>query len=115
MPTYEYHCDACGYGFEKFQPITSSAIRDCPKCKKRKVRRVITGGAGLIFKGSGFYQTDYRSKSYQDAAKKDSKLASKNDSKPDSKKDSSSKSDASTGSCGPSNCKQPDVCHPEKK
>ncbi len=107
MPTYEYHCDACGYGFEKFQPITAPAIRDCPKCKKRKVRRVITGGAGLIFKGSGFYQTDYRSKSYQDAAKKDSK--------PDAKKDSSSKSDTSTGSCGPAACKQPDVCYPEKK
>ena len=107
MPTYEYRCDACGHGFEKFQPITAAPVRECPKCKKRKVRRVITGGAGFLFKGSGFYQTDYRSKSYAEAAKKDS--PAKKDSK-----DSSTKSETPTGG-GPSNCKQPDVCSPDKK
>ena len=76
MPTYEYHCDACGHPFEKFQPITAKPVRECPKCKKRKVRRMITGGSGLIFKGSGFYQTDYRSKGYQEAVKKEKKDSS---------------------------------------
>ena len=71
MPTYEYLCDACGHKFEKFQPITAPPIHKCPKCKRTSVRRVITGGGGVLFKGSGFYQTDYRSKSYQEAAKKE--------------------------------------------
>ena len=71
MPTYEYHCDACGHKFEEFQQITASPIRTCPKCGRRKVRRLIGAGAGVIFRGSGFYQTDYRSKSYREAAKKE--------------------------------------------
>ena len=71
MPTYDYECDACGHTFEKFQPITARAIRKCPECGKRKVRRLIGAGAGVIFKGSGFYQTDYRSASYRKAAEKD--------------------------------------------
>jgi len=71
MPTYEYKCEACGNLFEKFQSITAEPIRKCPKCGKHKVRRLIGSGAGLIFKGSGFYITDYRDKSYPrpDAAK----------------------------------------------
>ena len=72
MPTYCYACDACGHSFEEFQAITSKPVKTCPKCRRRSVKRVIHGGAGLIFKGSGFYITDYRSKSYQDAAKKES-------------------------------------------
>ena len=72
MPTYEYKCDACGYEFERFQPITSAAIKRCPQCGKAKVRRLIGTGAGLIFKGSGFYITDYRDKSYTDKAKAES-------------------------------------------
>ena len=71
MPTYEYECEACGHAFEKFQPITSRPIRKCPACGKLKVRRLIGPGAGVIFKGSGFYQTDYRSDSYRKAADKD--------------------------------------------
>jgi len=71
MPTYQYLCDACKHGFERFQPITARAVRLCPECGRKSVRRVITGGAGLIFKGSGFYSTDYRSKGYQEAAKKE--------------------------------------------
>ncbi len=71
MPTYDYQCDACEHAFEKFQPITAKVIRKCPECGKLKVRRLIGAGAGIIFKGSGFYQTDYRSSSYKEAAKKD--------------------------------------------
>jgi len=59
MPTYEYKCEACGHGFEKFHSIMASPIRKCPKCGKNKVKRLISTGAGLIFKGSGFYITDY--------------------------------------------------------
>jgi putative FmdB family regulatory protein len=72
MPTYEYKCDACGFEFEKFQPITAKAIKKCPKCGKSRVRRLIGTGAGLIFKGGGFYTTDYRSESYKSGAKAES-------------------------------------------
>ncbi len=71
MPTYEYECGACGHRFEKYQSMTEKAIKKCPKCGKAKSERVISGGAGVLFKGSGFYQTDYRSKSYKESAKKD--------------------------------------------
>ena len=71
MPTYDYECSACGHRFEKFQPITARAIRKCPRCGKLRVKRLIGNGAGVIFKGSGFYQTDYRSKSYRKSAEKD--------------------------------------------
>ncbi len=69
MPTYEYKCDACGNQFERFQSITAAPVKRCPECGKAKVRRLIGTGAGLIFKGSGFYITDYRDKSYADKAK----------------------------------------------
>ena len=72
MPTYDYQCEACGHRFEKFQSITASPIRNCPQCHKNKVKRLLGTGAGIIFKGSGFYITDYRSESYKDAAKADS-------------------------------------------
>lgn len=69
MPTYEYECTACGHTFERFQSITAAAIKKCPACGKSRVRRLIGAGAGLIFKGSGFYHTDYRSEAYKKAAK----------------------------------------------
>jgi putative FmdB family regulatory protein len=69
MPTYDYQCEACKHRFEKFQSITAKPIRKCPECGKNKVRRLLGTGAGLIFKGSGFYITDYRSESYKSAAK----------------------------------------------
>ena len=71
MPTYDYVCDACGHEFEKFQSMTAKPVRKCPKCSKNKVRRLISGGGGVLFKGSGFYQTDYRSSKYQESAKKE--------------------------------------------
>ena len=77
MPTYEYACSDCGHAFEAFQSITAKPIRKCPKCGKRKVERLISGGAGLLFKGSGFYITDYRSDSYKQAAKKETDSSSK--------------------------------------
>src|SRR5215207_3699316 len=69
MPTYEYRCDACRHEFEKFQSITAQPIKKCPKCGKNKVKRLISTGAGLIFKGSGFYITDYREAGYAEKAK----------------------------------------------
>lgn len=65
MPTYEYVCRGCGYEFERFQSITASAVRTCPRCGARKVERRIGMGGAVIFKGGGFYETDYRSESYR--------------------------------------------------
>ena len=76
MPTYDYKCDACGHAFEQFQPMSAEPIRKCPACRKNKVKRLIGTGAGLIFKGSGFYITDYRDASYKDKAKAESGAAS---------------------------------------
>lgn len=73
MPTYEYVCDACGHAYERFQSILASPDRTCPKCGKRKVRRKIGIGAGVLFKGTGFYETDYRSDGYSKAADADRK------------------------------------------
>lgn len=84
MPTYEYICDACGLEFEKFQSMTAAPIKICPDCGKKKVRKLISTGAGLIFKGSGFYITDYRDQGYKDKAKSESGEA-KSDTKSDAK------------------------------
>jgi len=79
MPTYEYICAKCGRRFDQFQSISAAPLTVCPKDRcaqkpwgKGKVKRMISGGAGLIFKGSGFYITDYRSEKYKEAAKRDS-------------------------------------------
>lgn len=69
MPTYDYECENCGHHFEQFQSITTKPTKKCPECGKLKLQRLIGSGAGIIFKGSGFYQTDYRSESYKTAAK----------------------------------------------
>lgn len=71
MPTYEYECDACHHNFDEFQSMSDPPLTKCPKCGKKKLRRVFGAGAAVIFKGSGFYQTDYRSDSYKQAAKAD--------------------------------------------
>jgi putative FmdB family regulatory protein len=83
MPTYEYSCQKCGQTFEAFQSMRDEAFRECPKDLCRlpkwghgKVKRLLGTGAGLIFKGSGFYTTDYRSDSYKEAAKKESPATS---------------------------------------
>ncbi len=83
MPTYDYECDACNHAFEMFQSITASHIKKCPECGKLKVKRLIGAGSTIIFKGSGFYQTDYRSKEYksQQKAEKASSTADTKDKK----------------------------------
>ena len=103
MPTYDYECDACGHSFELFQSISDPVKKKCPACGKPKLRRLFGTGAAVMFKGSGFYQTDYRSESYKNAAEKDkpaseSKGDSKSESKSESKSPSSEKS--STGGTG---------------
>jgi putative FmdB family regulatory protein len=87
VPTYEYKCDACGHAFEAFQPMSAAPIRKCPSCGKSKVKRLIGAGAGLIFKGSGFYITDYRESGYAEKAKADATAE-----KPAEKKESGSSS-----------------------
>src|SRR5438270_1479987 len=77
MPTYEYQCDACEHNFDEFQSMSEPALTKCPKCGKKKLRRVFGAGAAVIFKGSGFYETDYRSESYKKAAKADQEAAGK--------------------------------------
>ena len=93
MPTYDYRCNACGHEFEEFQMMSEAELKKCPECKKNKLERLIGMGAGFLFKGSGYYQTDYRSKSYTDAKKADSGgQAAKKDSGSTEKKSSSKKS-----------------------
>ena len=72
MPTYDYLCSACDHRFEEFQSMTAKPLKKCPECKKSKLERLIGAGAGVIFKGSGFYGTDYRGNGYSSDAKKDS-------------------------------------------
>jgi putative FmdB family regulatory protein len=113
MPTYEYVCSKCEHQFDVFQSITEKPLTVCPKDKcgmkrwgKGKIKRSIVTGAGILFKGSGFYATDYRSESYKEAAKKetpapapsgDAKPATKAESKPASKSDSTAAKPKSDG------------------
>jgi putative FmdB family regulatory protein len=99
MPTYEYICRACGHEFEEFQSIKADPIAVCPKCRKRKVERQIGTGGAVIFKGGGFYETDYRSESYRsgaDAEKKagEAKPDAAGTSKPETKAESRAESKA---------------------
>ncbi len=82
MPTYEYACNHCEHRLEQFQSITAEPLRKCPACGKPALRRLIGTGGGVIFKGSGFYSTDYRSESYQKAAERESKPAGADAAKP---------------------------------
>ena len=75
MPTYEYECPDCGHQFERFQPITAKSVRVCPACGRRRVKRLIGTGGGIIFKGAGFYATDYRTESYNKQAKSEQEAA----------------------------------------
>lgn len=95
MPTYDYECDACGHRFELFQSISADPEKKCPECKKLKLRRLIGTGAAVVFKGSGFYQTDYRSDSYKKSAAADSSSSSSSVSSNDSSSASSSQKSTS--------------------
>jgi putative FmdB family regulatory protein len=91
MPTYDYVCDACDHKFELFQGITEEPKKKCPDCGKRKLRRLFGTGAAIVFKGSGFYSTDYRSEGYKKAAAADTNGAASSDSKSGDAKGSDTK------------------------
>jgi len=121
MPTYEYICRACGHEFEEFHSIKADPIAICPKCRKKKVERKIGIGGAVIFKGGGFYETDYRSESYrsgEDAEKKsrDAKPEGKPDApKSEAPKSDASKSDASKSDASRSADAKPGAGKPESK
>jgi putative FmdB family regulatory protein len=97
MPTYEYHCDSCEHEFEEFQSFSEKPLKKCPECGKSKLRRLFGTGAAVLFKGSGFYQTDYRSESYKAAAKAEqepAKAGTSETSAPDGKAAKESKATA---------------------
>lgn len=101
MPTYDYQCAACEHAWEEFQSITAKPKRKCPDCGKLKAKRLIGTGAGVIFKGSGFYQTDYRSSSYKkgaDAAKKAQESATKSSENSSEKSEGKSSKSSDSGS-----------------
>ena len=89
MPTYGYACENCGHQFDEFQSITAEPLRKCPSCGKMRLKRLIGTGSAIIFKGSGFYATDYRSDNYKTAAKSESgsstKSTDKKEAKPETK------------------------------
>jgi putative FmdB family regulatory protein len=99
MPTYDYECQACGEKFEIFQSISEEPRTKCPSCGKKRLRRLIGGGSGFIFKGSGFYITDYRSEDYKQKAKAESGSApsksAADGAKPDSKPETPKKGEGS--------------------
>lgn len=97
MPTYDYECDNCGHKFELFQSITESAKKKCPECKQSKLRRLFGTGAAIVFKGSGFYQTDYRSDSYKKRAEADKPPSESKSSDSKSSSSGDSKSSSSGG------------------
>lgn len=104
MPTYEYKCDACGHTFEKFQSMSSAPVRKCPQCGKSKVKRLLGIGAGVIFKGSGFYITDYRSESYKSDQKGDAP-ATTTETKSDAKSESKTETKARGSDAAPAPAK----------
>ncbi len=111
MPTYEYQCDACNHNFDEFQSFSEKTLKKCPKCGKPKLRRVFGTGAAVIFKGSGFYQTDYRSESYKQGAKAEENKAG--DAKPENKgttgsTDTSGKKDQSSAKSSEKSSKSKD-------
>ncbi len=99
MPTYDYECTACNHKFELFQMMSAEPKKTCPKCKKKKLRRLIGSGIGIIFKGSGFYETDYKRKEPSTSgSKKRSRPASAPENKEKSASDGGSKDSGSTAS-----------------
>ena len=102
MPTYDYECDACGHALEIFQGINDPVKKKCPECGKNKLKRQFGTGAAIVFKGSGFYQTDYRSEGYKRAADADKKASSESSDSSKSKSDSGSSKAKSKGDSGSS-------------
>ena len=100
MPTYDYQCDACGHHFDELQGFSEPPLKKCPKCKKNKLRRLFGTGAAVLFKGSGFYETDYRSESYKAGQKAETEATKPKDAKSDSSTESKPAADSSSGSAG---------------
>lgn len=98
MPTYEYVCDACDHEFEELQSFSDDPLTKCPKCKKKKLRRLFGTGASIIFKGSGFYETDYRSESYKAGAKAEADATKPSEAKTDGKTETPTKTEAKSES-----------------
>jgi len=96
MPTYDYRCKKCGHAWELFQSIKADPIKKCPECKKNQAERVIGPGAGILFKGSGFYLTDYRSDSYKKAAAADKPASTSSETKSGGDSGSATKSEPKT-------------------
>jgi putative FmdB family regulatory protein len=96
MPTYDYVCDSCRHQFEAFHSMKAEPLQKCPECGRKKLRRMIGPGAAIVFKGSGFYQTDYRSESYKKgaAAEKSASTPAKSDAKSETKSEPKSKQKA---------------------
>ncbi|MDX9912414.1 MAG: zinc ribbon domain-containing protein [Phycisphaerales bacterium] len=117
MPTYDYACRACGHEFELFQSMKDASKRKCPKCGKNALERLIGTGAAVIFKGGGFYETDYRSETYKKAAKAESESkpaasdgassgsAQSSEAKPAGSKGAEKKPPAASSSAKPSEAK----------
>jgi putative FmdB family regulatory protein len=115
MPTYDYECDACGHEFDLFQSITEPVKRKCPECGKPKLRRLFGTGAAVVFKGSGFYQTDYRSDSYKKAAEKETKSSESSGGDKSAGDKASTKGDKSDGAKSKSSNGAPDTKSKTKK
>lgn len=94
MPTYDYVCDGCGHAFELFQSMTDAVKKTCPECGKKKLRRLIGAGGAIVFKGSGFYKTDYRSDSYKKGAEADKSASGSSGSSAPSGGDGGKKTDS---------------------
>ncbi|MHC4924977.1 MAG: FmdB family zinc ribbon protein [Planctomycetota bacterium] len=92
MPTYDYECASCGHAFEEFQMMSDKVLRKCPECKRMKLQRLLGAGSGIIFKGSGFYETDYKKKTGKPSGES-SKDESKSESKKTEKKTAKKKDD----------------------
>lgn len=114
MPTYEYRCTACDHRFEQFQSMKDKPLRKCPSCGKAALERLIGIGAAVIFKGSGFYQTDYRSESYKKSAEADKPAAtSATDAKPAETKAADSKPPETPKSAEPAKPAKADAPKPK--
>jgi putative FmdB family regulatory protein len=98
MPTYEYQCDACSHRFDEFQSFSDAALTKCPGCGKKKLRRLFGTGAAVLFKGSGFYETDYRSDSYKAGQKAEESATKPAESKP--AENGAAKTTETTGTTG---------------
>lgn len=109
MPTYDYECDACGHKYELFQNMSDEPLTKCPKCKKKKLRRLFGAGAAVMFKGSGFYQTDYRSESYKTSAAADKKSSEPAASPSETKSESKGESKPTAAESKPAASAKPDT------